>query len=285
MLMEHLVTVGEQMLNCARGAERPEAILFLHGVSRCWQTFLPLLTPLSARYEIFALDHRGHGRSGRASSYDVIDYAQDASAFVRDVIGRPTHIYGHSLGAMAAVGVAADVPHLVRGIILEDPPFSAMGERIAVGPLRSMFAAMQKYAGDARAVRDVARDFGDEEVINPRTGHSVRMKDIRDPVSLRFSARSLRDVDPRVFSSILSGDWLRDFPVDLLCSKIQTPVLLLQADESAGGMLNDADAEILKRLGGDVLHIRMPAIPHLMHWAATDRILTLVRGFLESLRE
>lgn len=288
MFAEQTVSINGQVLNYAHsGASQPGSgdlpLLFLHGVSRRWQSFLPLLPQLSGRYEVYALDQRGHGKSSLAKSYHVVDYIEDAVNFVRQVIQRPTVIYGHSLGAMVAAGVASKLPELTVAAILEDPPFRAMGDKIAEGPLKSLMAGMQMYAGDSRIVSDIARDFAEVELHNPRTGKTVRMGDVRDAVAIRFSSRSLQDVDPQVFTCIIAGAWLRGYDMEQIFRTIQAPTLLLQADESAGGMLNDEDAQLMKAHVQQFSHLQFPGIPHLMHWAITERILNHVWGFIESI--
>jgi pimeloyl-ACP methyl ester carboxylesterase len=93
----------------------------LHGLARGWQSFLPLIPTLALRWQVYALDQRGHGKSERANSYFAIDYVPDIVGFLRHEIRRPTVLYGHSLGAMVAAAVAAEAIDLVRAIILEDP--------------------------------------------------------------------------------------------------------------------------------------------------------------------
>lgn len=283
MFAEQTISINGQTLNYAHGGTGGMPLLFLHGVSRRWESFLPLLPQLSANYEVFALDQRGHGKSSLGKSYHVVDYVEDAVRFVRDVIRRPTVVYGHSLGAMVAAGVAAKLPELVAGAILEDPPFRAMGDRIAEGPLKSLMAGMQMYAGDSRSVAEIARDFANVELYDPRTGRTVRMGDIRDEVSLRFTARSLQDVDPQAFTCIIAGAWLRGYEMEQIFRDIRRPTLLLQADESAGGMLNDEDTGLMKAHVRSLSHLRFPGVPHLMHWTITEKILNLIWGFVESL--
>jgi hypothetical protein len=58
---------------------------------------------------------------------------------------------------------------------------------------------------------------------------------------------------------------------------------LLRADETKGGMLNRADADILIR-GIPECHIIDVPAPHLIHWLDAPTTLRLTLGFLESLR-
>src|SRR5207302_6991572 len=111
MLTEHTLAVGDDSLHYARGPSSGPPMLFLHGVLRCWQDFLPLIAPLTTRWHVHALDFRGHGRSSpRPGRYRVVDYVEDAAAFLRHGCDEPAVVYGHSLGAMVALAVAGG-PH------------------------------------------------------------------------------------------------------------------------------------------------------------------------------
>ena len=121
-------TIRLQRITCGSGP----VLVLLHGVTRCGADWEPLLPALAEDWTVIALDQRGHGTSPRAGSYLVTDYVADAVRFVREETAGPIFIFGHSLGAMVAAAVAAELPDRVGGIILEDPPFHTMGNRIAV---------------------------------------------------------------------------------------------------------------------------------------------------------
>ncbi|MFM8583958.1 MAG: alpha/beta fold hydrolase, partial [Planctomycetaceae bacterium] len=102
-LREQSQPVGSVTLNVARtGTESPD-VIFLHGVTRRWQSFLPIVAPLAVRHRLELLDLRGHGASGRASGYRVIDYVGDVVERLGQ-LAAPVVLYGHSLGAMVAAG-------------------------------------------------------------------------------------------------------------------------------------------------------------------------------------
>ena len=82
-------------------------VLFLHGVTRNWRSFYPLLGELNSECKLTAIDFRGHGHSGRTSgSYLVTDYIEDALAVLECSSTPKQYIYGHSLGAMVALAAA-----------------------------------------------------------------------------------------------------------------------------------------------------------------------------------
>jgi pimeloyl-ACP methyl ester carboxylesterase len=271
-------------LRYVRGPRAGRPLALLHGVLRAWNAFLPLMSPLAARYELWALDQRGHGDSDRATTgYRVDDYVNDATAWLRQVIRQPVVLYGHSLGAMVAAGVAAAAPDLVQGAILEDPPFQTLGRRMAHSGWQDYFRALAELAGSQDSLARVASRLGEVRLANPHTGVTVRLADVRDAVALRFFAASLRRVDPRVLDSVVDGRWLEGYDDEQVFASIRCPVLLLQADLAAGGMLADEDVQRVGARAENCLHMRMANTGHMMHWQRTQEIANLVFGFMESL--
>lgn len=273
----------EADLNVAEGPAHGPPLLLLHGVLRCWQDFAPLLPALSARWQVHALDHRGHGRSGRTpGNYLVADYARDAVSYLGQ-FNQPAVLYGHSLGAMVAAAAAAAAPQAVKALVLEDPPFDTMGPRIARTSFHSLFVAYENLLGRSRSVPELARELAEVRVTTPGADKSVRLGDVRDAASLRFSASCLAKVDPQVLAPIVAGRWLEGYDRSRVLAGIRCPVLLLQADESAGGMLVDSDAAEAQQAIADCTLIRVPGVGHLIHWSAIETTLRLVLPFLESL--
>ena len=283
MLTEQRVDLQQLSLSCASGPAHGPPLALFHGVTRRWQSFLPLLPELTARWQVQAWDARGHGLSDRAAEYRTLDYVGDACGFVREQFASPGVLYGHSLGAMVALATAAEVPERVLAIVLEDPPFETMGSRIFETPLYSFFSGMLPFAGHQRAVNEVARELADIRITFPGRDQTVRLGDTRDAASLRFTARSLSQLAPEVLQPIIDGTWLRGFDLADIAKRVRCPVLILQADPACGGMLSDADADLLMTTLPDCTRIRFPNAPHLIHWAQTEVLLRHVVGFLESL--
>ncbi|MFN0021779.1 MAG: alpha/beta fold hydrolase [Pirellulaceae bacterium] len=282
MFAPQTVDLNELKLNVAVGPAAGDPLILLHGVSRSSRDFAPLFPALMARWQVFAVDQRGHGQSGRATSYLVRDYATDITKMLHArKESQPAVIYGHSLGALVAVCVAARCPESVRAIILEDPPTPSMIALIKQTPFFATFAAMQKVAGSQLPVSEIARQLADVRL--PTATGEVRLGDLRDGVSLRLVARCLKDVDPAVYDSLLAGRWLEGVEWVEMLRAVRCPVLLLAADEKAGGMLNRAAVEEMQQHVADIITLPHPGIGHLIHWQATETCLRHVLGFLESL--
>jgi esterase len=112
----------------ATGPEDGTPVVFLHGVSGSMATYAWLPAQIADGRRIVRVDLRGHGRSGHAPGrYDVDDYGEDVVDLLREQVGRPAVLVGHSLGGVVAWWVAQRHPDLVVAAFLEDPPLY-MGE-------------------------------------------------------------------------------------------------------------------------------------------------------------
>lgn len=265
------------------GPDRP-ALVFLHGVTRCWQDWMPLISAFGLHWRIFACDLRGHGHSCRVSHhYRVVDYLPDVVTFLREVVRQPAVVYGHSMGAMIAAAAAVEAPEQFRALILEDPPFDTMGRRIRESPLHSYFAGLRGFAGSKLPVSELADQLAEMQIITPGQDGYTLLGDLRDPTALQFTARCLRQVDPSVLDPIVEGCWLEDYDRDAICKQVKCPTLLMQADCTAGGMLTDDDARQVKQVMDHCLHVKLPDTGHQIHWLNFSQTIRLVMGFVESL--
>ncbi len=270
-------------INVARGPVHGEPLVLLHGVTRRWQDFAQLLPEFVAGWEVLAIDFRGHGSSARAASYLTVDYVQDIVGLLKRLTTRPAVLYGHSLGAMVAAGVAAELPNAVRALVLEDPPWNTLGLNIQETSFYSHFVGMQQVAQQGGSTSVMSRRMAEIVIKGPHATADKRLGELRDAVSLRFAASCLRQCDPAVLSPIVAGNWLDGYSCESVLSAVQCPTLLLQADAAAGGMLCDDDASRAEKLIRDCVRVRIDGVGHLIHWQARERLLAHVTAFLTSL--
>jgi pimeloyl-ACP methyl ester carboxylesterase len=257
-------------------------LLLLHGVTRCGADWEPLFEALAEDYTVVALDQRGHGISPRAGSYLVTDYVADAVRFVREETAGSVVLFGHSLGAMVAAAVAAELPDRVCGIILEDPPFHTMGNRIAGTAWQAQFIGMKAAAeagGSAEAITDALADIR----LPVSGGGFKRLGELRDRASLAWSAQCLSQLDPGVLTPVIEGRWLDGYDFPDALSGVRCPALLLQADPSAGGAFTDADAEALVAAISTCQQVRFPGCGHNLHRDHPESVLRAVADFANSL--
>jgi esterase len=84
------------------------------------QTFAPLALVLAPEWRVVALDQRGHGYSGHATTYTREDYLEDLSALYAHLGLSKAVILGNSLGGVNAYQFAARHPDRVSALIIED---------------------------------------------------------------------------------------------------------------------------------------------------------------------
>lgn len=261
-----------------------DELLMLHGVGRAGRTFSSYASLFPQRFCIRAIDFRGHGQSGRAGDrYRVIDYVNDAIAALES-IGKPAVIYGHSLGALVSAAVAAQRPDLVSAVVLEDPPSPGYWHQLETTQYYPTFQAMRKWAGRVDLpVAEMAHGFGSEVLKTFSDGRVLRISDVRDGVSVRFTAKCVQDLDPAVMDTILSGRWPEHLDLESYFARIQCPVLIMRGDVARGGMLPEPDAARLVSLLKDGICLEFPMAGHLLHWQVRSEAVMQVSAFLESL--
>ncbi len=93
------------------GAGKPPLVLS-HATGFCGMVWRRLAEALSAAYDVYAIDRRGHGRSDKPveTHYDLSVFAADMSAFIEAVGLRDVYGVGHSGGASELLFSAAERP-------------------------------------------------------------------------------------------------------------------------------------------------------------------------------
>ncbi len=153
---EQLFDTGEVLINYATaGKPSSPALLLIPGQTESWWGFEAVMDILKADFEIFAVDLRGQGRSGRTPGrYTLDNMGNDLVRVIQSVVGRPAIVSGLSSGGVLSAWLSAYAPKgLVRAAHYEDPPLFASelspscGQSIKQG-IGPMFAVFAKYLGD-----------------------------------------------------------------------------------------------------------------------------------------
>lgn len=110
---------GVRIHYAEQGDSAGPVLILLHGYGDSWFSFSRILPLLAPKFHVYALDQRGHGRSGAPESgYAPDDLAADVVAFMdARNIPRAT-LVGHSMGSLVAQQVAAAAPGRVTRMVL-----------------------------------------------------------------------------------------------------------------------------------------------------------------------
>lgn len=284
-LQEHMFDAGAIKINYAEGPGNGPPLLMLHGLGRSWQDFAILIPKFSPRWHIYALDLRGHGKSGHvAGGYTSAGYAAEVACFLQHgLITAPAVLYGHSMGGVAAMHVAAEHPQLVRAVILGDNPFS--GEHLQHSFYRELFMGLHALAIKGGSVPELAKGLANIRIRLPGLDYAIPLGDLpgNDEAYLTKWAESLRQLDPEVFAMTLDGSTLGAFNSEALMPRIHCPTLIMQANPELGGLMTDDEVERAMRLLPKPRLVKFPLLGHALHLQQPQPVIKAVSAFLESL--
>jgi pimeloyl-ACP methyl ester carboxylesterase len=162
---------------------RPRALL-LHSLaahSHWWDWVAPRL---AARFDVLALDFRGHGGSDHTADgrYGFDEYIADALTGLGAGSGAPPVVIGHSMGGFIAARLAALHPDRVAGVVITDilttwpEDFAQFARRQAERPapeFASAEAAAERFKlapPDPRTPPERVRHLGATGVVAQPTG-------------------------------------------------------------------------------------------------------------------
>ena len=282
--MERTFETGEVSLNYAEGPPNGAPLVLLHGLGRRWQVFLPLIPALSLRWHIFAVDLRGHGKSGRIPrGYKGTRYADDVARQLRERVPGPAVVFGHSLGGMVAMWVAAHHSELVRALILGDNMIGA--RRVRTPMYTALFTGLRDLAQSGGELEAIAKGIGNITLPIPGTDESITIRELpgNDEAYLLSWARCVKSADPEVYDMTLDGSSLEDWDGEKVLRGISCPTLLLQGSPELGGLMSDGDVALATRLLAHHTHVRFRNLGHALFIQQPEPVLRAVTNFLESL--
>ncbi|WP_169542130.1 alpha/beta fold hydrolase [Solirubrobacter soli] len=193
-------------------------VVFLHGVAGSRRTY-DWLPAAVAGHEVVRLDFRGHGDAPRTpGSYLISDYAADVVEVLRSV--GPAFVVGHSLGGVAAWCAAQQVPELVLGAVLEDPPLLA--------------GSPEGHAGNGaiphfRHLRSIAAAWQAEGICEAVAFERLAAEPDADaalPDATAARAYSLLHLDETVLDTVIDGTLLTATDVD---APVTVPMTIVAA--------------------------------------------------------
>jgi pimeloyl-ACP methyl ester carboxylesterase len=281
-IAEQLVDLGEIQMNYATvGDAASPALLLIPGQTESWWGYEAAMPLLAERFQVFAVDLRGQGRSTRTPGrYTLDNMGNDLVRFLDLVIGRPAIVSGLSSGGVLAAWLSAYAkPGQVLAALYEDPPLFASEGRPAVGPgirqcIGPLFDLWSTFLGDQWSI-------GAWDAM--REGSAARL-----PEHLRFipvpdePPQNLKEYDPEWGRSFWTGTVAAACDHERMLRSVKVPSVLLThhmriTDEASGflfGAMSDQQAQrvqdLLTGAGVDVRYRSFPDVGHSMHGDRPD---------------
>ena len=144
---------GVQLSYTRQGSGRP--IVLIHGWSQCAEEFKHQIEPLSARYDVIALDQRSHGESQKVSyGLKISRLSKDLYELLSELDLSDVALLGHSMGS-AVIWCYIDLfgsERLSKVILVDQSPFLTLNPHWAQQELEgsgAFLTAQQVFDGVA----------------------------------------------------------------------------------------------------------------------------------------
>jgi len=286
-IRENTFDAGIVTLNYAEIFSASTPLVLLHGGSARWQSFDNILSDLAASWHVYAPDFRGHGKSmWIPGTYRLQDYADDTIAFLQHCLKEPAYIFGHSLGGMVALLVAAQYPDRVRAVAVGDAPLSSQTWQTTFHQGRDRVLAWRELSGGQKPFEELVEALKNAPIEVPGRIGSVPMREVmgEDAPVYTWLATNLQQNDPDMLTALLDRyeTTMAGYEMNSVLPSIQCPVLLQQADPAAGGMMTDRDVELALPLLDQSRHIRLQGISHVFHNERKEPIVQALKDFFQS---
>ncbi len=263
-------------------AEAPKGVVVIsHGFTESVRKFTEsAYYMLQAGYEVWGLDHRGHGRSYRPNGHPHIvhvdrfeDYVEDLRYFVETLVlpaakELPVFLYCHSMGGCIGAWTVEQYPDLFKKVVLSSP---MLGLSFGALPVPVMYAAASVLGLGSRKKTSLQP----AESFNP-TPDFANSADSSECRYLYYLKK--QTADPALQTFMPSIGWgkqsmracrLVNLPKNR--AKIRVPILLLQAGEDT--MVKNAAQDAFAAAVPTCTLIRIPGIKHELYMTDSDVLI------------
>ena len=219
-------------------SEKPEeskkdiAILLIHGFGASTDHWRYNISVLSSQFEVHAIDLLGFGKSPKPNDieYSGSLWKDQAIAYVKEEIKKPTIIVGNSLGGYAALAAGVELKDLSAGVILLNAAGYFSEEKLvkknmlqtSIETVAGIFLkniVLQRLIFENMRKPSTIKKTLNQVYINKKNVDDYLVESIRNP-SLDVGAFN-------VFRSVFNPSGPQGEPLDELFKKLTSPLLLI----------------------------------------------------------
>ena len=114
---------GVELHYIEQGQGQP--LILLHGGQGDYRSWEPQVTAFSRHFRVISYSRRYHYPNDnplKGRNHSALTEADDLAALMRKLKVEPAHLVGTSYGAFTALALALKHPHMVRSLVLAEPP-------------------------------------------------------------------------------------------------------------------------------------------------------------------
>lgn len=292
---EQLVDLGEVEMNYATaGDPSSPALLLIPGQTESWWGYEAVMPLLAERFQVFAVDLRGQGRSTRTPGRYTLDLmGNDLVRFLDLVVGRPAYVSGLSSGGVLSAWLSAYAkPGQVLASVYEDPPLFASQVKPAIGPgirqsIGPLFHMWNTFLGDQWSIG--AFDAMREGAAGFLPDHMKFFPVAAEP------SQDLKEYDPEWGRAFWEGTVAASCDHERMLRSVKVPHVLVThhmriIGEDSGflmGAMSDQQVArvqaLLTEAGARVTYQSFPDTGHSMHGTKPELFASTVIAWVDSL--
>lgn len=264
-----------------------EPVVFVHGSISDYRTWQFQRDEFGKRFRAIAYSRRYHWPNEQIPEgidYSMTEQVDDLQSLLRSLGAAPAHLVGNSYGAFLCLLLAVREPHLVRTLVLAEPPVLPLFVSFPPRPLEILrllvsrprtAVAIMKFGATGIRPATVAFRRGDMEAGMRLFGTAVLGREFYRclPQSRLEQVRA----NLNTFKAELLGSGFPPLGADQVRS-IQTPTLLVTGQRSPGLLLRLTDR--LQELLPHTEQIEIRGTSHLMHEEDASAYNAAVLSFL-----
>ena len=267
-----------------RGSGPP--LVLIHGSASDCRTWTAQQAEFAAPYRVIAYSRRYHWPNEPIqgdADYSMSEHIEDLETLLHSLDAAPAHLVGHSYGAFLALLLAIRKPHLVRSLVLTEPPVVTLFvsnppkaaeilKLLATRPRTAL--AILKFGAMGVGPATAAAKRGD-----PRTAMLIFGKAVLGPDAFgRLSESRLEQVQVNSFRAEFLGSGFVPLDANRIRG-VETPTLLITGRRSPAlfHRLADGLSELLPR----VQRVEIDHASHIVHEDNPSAYGGAVSRFLE----
>mgnify|MGYP001825636498 CR=1 FL=1 len=269
-------------------------VVMLHGMRDVGMSLLPVAEAVAEKHPVFLMDLRGHGDSDKPGGYAMVQLIYDLHLVMRELVGAPAVLFGHSLGGHVVCRFAALFPDQALGAIVVEglgPPAGRAPEEMAARLQMEgeRILGSLSIPEQQRPLPNV--EFAAERLManNPRLPRERAMKLARQGTRARDGQLEW-NFDPRVQTVFVGSDTDAS---ERYWSSVRCPVSIIAGDlageywsramPAGSDWTGDfAPGELEARVATfpDAELVRMPRSGHMVHFDEPERLTEATLDFL-----